>query len=692
MEVDPETFQENLLKFLGESPTFELGQKQRYIYFHDLGRKLEKLKTVFANYRVTYGSLQQKLVDIEDALSSVSEFGTAMRGCRFQEVATGLKDSIDVYLKVFDDHILNPVNDFIKSIEDMEYLNTVAEENHNNFEDAFDKFMQETNQNSKGFLTKQTNLVDAHKYASSTFVNLYNKLEEITVNMKTLPSLIIAGIIESHNQQADFINKILIKNNNNMVKHDALLEVIKADKQKQKTDAQKLETSICGILPNYWNRFSTPFKGTTKLTIQGWLYKRGKHFNNWQRRFVTVANGFLSYGQTVDEYMRDPTTINLVLSSVRYEKDLNRPNCFSITSQDEVRVFECVSQYDLDKWISIIESNIISAINNNGSQKRTENQVAHHKTAMPSTKPMHSLRFECADCKACDATWITLNWCQHLCSKCGGVHRSLGPVVSRVRSIALDTIIPWPLRVFDALQTQPTNEFLEYRADDGEKINASTTPEKREEFIRKKYVELAFADNRLKAYTIFDSIAEHDLFKVFKCIASGDLKLYNDHLPIHAAAIEGDPLILTLIAMNTPNLDEQDMCGWTALTYAVYYGNSDCVDSLLELGANPNAAATAPLWLAARSGQSKQMVEKFPQPQEKQENVENVVPMYGPDAPQCKVQAGRRRFLTDFDIAPMPTPGRQVKKPDRSTSDALKEFARRRRHSYNQTIEDSDSD
>lgn len=677
MEVDPETFQDNLLKFLGESPTFELGQKQRYIYFHDLSKKLEKMKTVFSNYRVQYASLQQKLTDIEEALTGVSEFSAPLRNCRFQVVTNGIKDSINVYLKVFDDYILNPVIKFINSLEDMEFLNTVADENHTNFEDAYDKFMQESNTNSKAYLTKQSNLIDAHKYASSTFVNFYNKLEEITIDMKTLPSLIVAGFIEAHNQQAESLNSILIKNNNNLIKHATLLEIIKSDKEKQKSDAHKLESSVCGILPNYWNRFSTPFKGTTRLTIQGWLYKRGKRFSSWQRRFVVVSNGFLSYGANVDDYMRDPTTINLVLCSVRYEKDSQRPNCFSITSPDEIRVFECVSQYDLDRWISIIESNIMSAINNSG--KRKTQDVARNSTIL--MKPAHSLRFECADCKSCDATWITLNWCQHLCSKCSGVHRSLGPTISRVRSIVLDTIHPWPLKVFEKLSTSPTNQFLEYKVEDRDKITASSSNEKREEYIRKKYVDLAFADDRPKDYNIFEAIEEGDLFKVFKCVATGDHKTGGDYLPIHAAAIQGDALVLTLIAMNMNNLDEADNGGWTALIYAVYYDNEECVNCLIDLGSDPEKSSV-PLWKCAKAIKSQHMMTKFPPPSPELNNEENIeiTPPHGPKS------APRKRFLTNTDLVP-PMPSRPRRSDRLSAVETLHEFAKKRRYSYNQVAE-----
>lgn len=56
---------------------------------------------------------------------------------------------------------------------------------------------------------------------------------------------------------------------------------------------------------------------------------------------------------------------------------------------------------------------------------------------------------------------------------------------------------------------------------------------------------------------------------------------------VHMAAVTGNPLILSLILLNSNNVDPLDEGGWTPLSYAVYNSLDVIVDILLSFGANP---------------------------------------------------------------------------------------------------------
>ncbi|XP_010725082.1 arf-GAP with Rho-GAP domain, ANK repeat and PH domain-containing protein 1-like [Meleagris gallopavo] len=45
----------------------------------------------------------------------------------------------------------------------------------------------------------------------------------------------------------------------------------------------------------------------------------------------------------------------------------------------------------------------------------------------------------CADCGAPNPDWASINLCVVICDRCAGEHRALGPNVSKVRSLKMDS-------------------------------------------------------------------------------------------------------------------------------------------------------------------------------------------------------------------------------------------------------------
>ncbi|XP_056106336.1 arf-GAP with Rho-GAP domain, ANK repeat and PH domain-containing protein 3 isoform X3 [Rhinichthys klamathensis goyatoka] len=97
----------------------------------------------------------------------------------------------------------------------------------------------------------------------------------------------------------------------------------------------------------------------------------------------------------------------------------------------------------------------------------------------------------CADCKAINPDWASINLCVVICKNCAGQHRSLGTMVSKVQSLKLDTSV-WSneiVQLFIMLGNDRANEFWAARLPVTEELDCDASPEQRREFITHKYKE-----------------------------------------------------------------------------------------------------------------------------------------------------------------------------------------------------------
>lgn len=97
----------------------------------------------------------------------------------------------------------------------------------------------------------------------------------------------------------------------------------------------------------------------------------------------------------------------------------------------------------------------------------------------------------CADCRALNPDWASINLCVVICKNCAGQHRSLGTSVSKVQSLKLDTSV-WSneiVQLFIMLGNDRANEFWASRLPASEELDCDSAPEIRREFISLKYRE-----------------------------------------------------------------------------------------------------------------------------------------------------------------------------------------------------------
>ncbi|EAX93871.1 hypothetical protein TVAG_439740 [Trichomonas vaginalis G3] len=323
------------------------------------------------------------------------------------------------------------------------------------------------------------------------------------------------------------------------------------------------------------------------LNMKGYLWKRSSGFGRiWHSRFITIKDQKFSYYKTdgLDYEMRG--SIDLLTTSVKKDKDNGRPNVFRVTSPQHTWIFQCTDEKELDRWMSTIQNNVTYSID--------------HQDSNPTQETEHQDK-TCCDCGAEHPTWCSINTGGSICIHCSGIHRSLGVIFSKVRSLTLDRLDDDLLAMVHKIGNDKLNSIL---------CSARKPPEKmdRDKLIRAKYVDLEFAKKCKE--DIFEAIETKNFDLVLKCVLTGQLRSpanrikFSEHFkgktnitdpsvldsiqPIHMAAAVGDVSILLLVGLNTEDLNVLDAGKWGAVSYAAYYKRFECGRSLLKIGADPS--------------------------------------------------------------------------------------------------------
>uniref|UniRef100_A0A8C4SJW8 ArfGAP with RhoGAP domain, ankyrin repeat and PH domain 3 n=1 Tax=Erpetoichthys calabaricus TaxID=27687 RepID=A0A8C4SJW8_ERPCA len=160
----------------------------------------------------------------------------------------------------------------------------------------------------------------------------------------------------------------------------------------------------------------------------------------------------------------------------------------------------------------------------------------------------------CADCKAINPDWASINLCVVICKNCAGQHRGLGTTISKVQSLTLDTSV-WSneiVQLFIMIGNERSNRFWAARLTPYEELDPDSTAEQRREFIGLKYRDgryrlphprFATQDDLLKA--LCTAVAEQNLLQIVPQIFTEaaealDSNLYDHHiLLLESSSTEG---------------------------------------------------------------------------------------------------------------------------------------------------------
>jgi hypothetical protein len=155
----------------------------------------------------------------------------------------------------------------------------------------------------------------------------------------------------------------------------------------------------------------------------------------------------------------------------------------------------------------------------------------------------------CADCKALDPSWGVVNLGIMVCIECSGVHRSMGVLVSKVRSLELDRSI-WTeslIRLMVEIGNDRSNQFWEKHCQQ-ERLQAGVERDIRESFIRAKYQvrswipQLPGEDRGSLSRQLFACVASNNLMRTIQLLAHGADVAFED-------PDQSDPKMKTCLAV-----------------------------------------------------------------------------------------------------------------------------------------------
>ncbi|KAK9458797.1 uncharacterized protein V1516DRAFT_643472 [Lipomyces oligophaga] len=217
----------------------------------------------------------------------------------------------------------------------------------------------------------------------------------------------------------------------------------------------------------------------------------------WHKFWVVLAGGqlceYTNWKQSL-ELHNDP--INLQMASAREARGTDRRFCFEVITPQYRRVYQATSEEDMHSWIRVISNAISNTIEGSSpslvnlnvmlsdtnltaglhspagsrkvssssaaigsiltSSRRRDGGTAVHDNSeeldssdipgasdslLKRLRETDAANGTCADCAGnSKVEWVSINLMVVLCIECGGIHRSLGSHISKVRSLTLDTV------------------------------------------------------------------------------------------------------------------------------------------------------------------------------------------------------------------------------------------------------------
>lgn len=286
--------------------------------------------------------------------------------------------------------------------------------------------------------------------------------------------------------------------------------------------------------------------------------------------------------------------MNLLLTTIRPAREVERRFCFEIVSPHETLVFQAENEANMAHWVSIVQNAIASALNNSAPNRLKNQQSSRSDDPhdfLASLVQQDAANKLCADCDAEDPDWASINLGILICIDCSGVHRRLGTHISKVRSTTLDSWDKELRRLMQGIGNSTGNRVFEHSLPPGTKITPKSTVEERSIFIKNKYeFHLYIERTPASPMALLDAARDNNLGAILSQIARGININYQcedaaNLSAIHIAVMEGHVAACDLFLQNGADCNVLDSGRWTPLHHGAYLNRVDCVILLIRRGA-----------------------------------------------------------------------------------------------------------
>lgn len=324
---------------------------------------------------------------------------------------------------------------------------------------------------------------------------------------------------------------------------------------------------------------------STSITpvTEGYLFKRGHNaLKTWQFRYFKIQNGGLMYAARSKDEMK-PFIGDLRICNIKSmpSEPVDRQFAFELTTPYITHVLQAESPAQRDAWVLALQQAIEEALKipepsrtPTSREPPQEDDDARLLQRDIAGLPGNEL---CADCRAPNPQWASINFGITLCLGCSGLHRGFCSHVSKVRSLGMDEMEPEVSQVMLDLGNSKVNEILEACAPPDQHPNASTPVPVKQAWLTSKYVERKFVANRdtpkeTANAGLLEGVRSGSCVQVLKGVAMGaDVNCRTETgVPALAYAAQlGNVSIAELLMLNGARLDAADSHGRTPLMHAV---------------------------------------------------------------------------------------------------------------------------
>lgn len=257
----------------------------------------------------------------------------------------------------------------------------------------------------------------------------------------------------------------------------------------------------------------------------GYLELRG-----YKSKIFTVLKGNSVWLCKNEQDFKSGLGITVIPMNVANVKQVDRAvkQSFEIITPYRSFSFTAESEKEKQDWIEAVQQSIAETL--------SDYEVAEKIWFNESNR-------SCADCKAPDPDWASINLCVVICKKCAGQHRSLGPKDSKVRSLKMDASI-WSnelIELFIVIGNKRANDFWAGNLQKEEELHMDSPVEKRKIFITQKYKEGKFRKTLLASLTkeelnkaLCAAVVKPDVLETMALLFSGADVMCATGDPVHS--------------------------------------------------------------------------------------------------------------------------------------------------------------